>query len=136
MARTHRASTGQGRPTLAGSGVYVRDDKPFGGPAPPRAVFYYSRDRAGQHPQAHLANYGGIFQADAYDGYRKLYGSVRAPGQILKAACWVHARRPFFVMADLGERQSQGARQEAGSDIALSAGGGPAGSMNCSRSRG
>src|SRR6185295_15708008 len=37
--------------------VYVRDDKPFGGPAPPGAVFYYSRDRAGEHPQAHLANY-------------------------------------------------------------------------------
>jgi transposase len=35
--------------------VYVRDDKPFGGPAPPGAVFYYSRDRAGKHPQAHLA---------------------------------------------------------------------------------
>jgi transposase len=40
--------------------VYVRDDKPFGGPAPPGAVFYYSRDRAGKHPQAHLANYTGI----------------------------------------------------------------------------
>src|SRR5439155_1708008 len=49
--------------------VYVRDDKPFGGPAPPGAVFYYSRDRAGEHPQAHLANYSGIFQADAYGGY-------------------------------------------------------------------
>jgi len=24
------------------------------------AVFYYSRDRAGEHPQAHLANYAGI----------------------------------------------------------------------------
>src|SRR6187401_1832563 len=49
--------------------VYVRDDKPFGGPAPPGAVFYYSRDRAGEHPQEHLANYRGIFQADAYSGY-------------------------------------------------------------------
>jgi hypothetical protein len=38
--------------------VYVRDDKP---PAPPGAAFYYSRDRAGEHPQAHLANYAGIF---------------------------------------------------------------------------
>src|SRR5450759_3286650 len=44
-------------------------DKPFGGPAPPAAVFYYSRDRAGEHPQAHLATYTGIFQADAYTGY-------------------------------------------------------------------
>ncbi len=49
--------------------VYVRDDRPFGGAAPPAAMFYYSRDRAGEHPQAHLAAYAGIFQADAYGGY-------------------------------------------------------------------
>src|SRR5437867_3070915 len=49
--------------------VYVRDDRSFGGTAPPAAMFYYSRDRAGEHPQAHLANYAGIFQADAYSGY-------------------------------------------------------------------
>jgi transposase len=30
--------------------VYVRDDKPFAGPASPAAVFYYSRDRRGAHP--------------------------------------------------------------------------------------
>ena len=39
--------------------VYVRDDRPFGGTAPPAAIFYYSRDRAGEHPQAHLATYAG-----------------------------------------------------------------------------
>src|SRR6202021_582736 len=70
--------------------VYVRADKPFAGPARPGAVFYYSRDRAGKHPQAHLANYTGIFQADAYEGYGKLYEGGRAPGPILEAACWVH----------------------------------------------
>lgn len=52
--------------------VYVRDDRPFGGPAPPGAVFYYSRDRGGEHPQSHLAGYAGILQADAYGGYGKL----------------------------------------------------------------
>ena len=83
--------------------IYVRDDKPFGGQAPPGAVFYYSRDRAGEHPQRHLASYNGIFQADAYGGYGKLYEPGRRPGPILEAACWVHARRPFFVMADLAE---------------------------------
>jgi hypothetical protein len=39
--------------------VYVRDNKPFGGPAPVAAVFHYSRDRAGAHPQANLAGYNG-----------------------------------------------------------------------------
>jgi len=104
--------------------VYVRDDKPFGGPAPPGAVFYYSRDRAGKHPQAHLANYTGIFQADAYEGYGKLYEGGRVPGPILEAACWVHARRPFFVMADLAEnarRKAQGKKPAVISPLALEA---------------
>src|ERR1700681_2763793 len=81
--------------------IYVRDDKPFGGAGPPAAMFYYSRDRRGEHPQAHLTGYAGILQADAYDGYNKLYQAGRSPGLILEAACWVHARRPFFAMADL-----------------------------------
>ena len=102
--------------------VYVRDDKPFGGPAPPAAVFYYSRDRAGEHPQAHLSNYSGIFQADAYSGYGKLYEPGRSPGLIFEAACWVHARRPFFVMADLAEnarRKAQGKKPAVISPLAL-----------------
>lgn len=104
--------------------VYVRDDKPFGGPEPPGAVFYYSRDRAGEHPQAHLAGYGGIFQADAYGGYGKLYEAGRNAGPILEAACWVHARRPFFVMADLAEnarRKVQGKKPAVISPLALEA---------------
>src|SRR3977135_3735172 len=102
--------------------VYVRDDRPFGGTAPPAAMFYYSRDRAGEHPQAHLANYAGIFQADAYSGYNKLYEPDRKPAPILEAACWVHARRPFFVMADLAEnarRKAQGKSPAPISPIAL-----------------
>ena len=83
--------------------IYVRDDKPFGGAGPPAAMFYYSRDRRGEHPQAHLAGYSGILQADAYDGYGKLYLADRKPGPIREAACWVHARRPFFAMADIEE---------------------------------
>ncbi len=31
--------------------TYVRDDKPFGGKDPPAAVFHYSRDRSGEHPE-------------------------------------------------------------------------------------
>jgi hypothetical protein len=79
----------------------VRDDRPFKGGAPPAAMFYYSRDRAGVHPQTHLANWSGIFQADAYSGYNKLYEVDRQPGPIREAGCWAHARRPFFVLADI-----------------------------------
>src|ERR1700730_12430296 len=104
--------------------VYVRDDKPFGGPEPPGAVFYYSRDRAGEHPQAHLAHYSGIFQADAYGAYARLYEGGRTPGPILEAGCWVHGRRPFFVMADLAEnarRKAQGKTPGVISPLALEA---------------
>jgi transposase len=104
--------------------VYVRDDRPFGGQDPPAAVFYYSRDRAGEHPQAHLANYTGLFQADAFGGYNKLYEPDRKPGSIIEAACWVHARRPFFVMADLAEnarRAAQGKTPGVISPLALEA---------------
>src|SRR6202012_4935548 len=59
--------------------VYVRDDRPFGGSDPPAAMFYYSRNRKGEHPQAHLASYSGILQADAFDGYGKLYATARHP---------------------------------------------------------
>ena len=104
--------------------VYVRDDRPFGGPAPPAAMFYYSRDRSGEHPQTHLAHYAGIFQADAYGGYGKLYEPNRKPGPILEAACWVHARRPFFALADVAEnarRKAQGKTAAAISPLALEA---------------
>jgi transposase len=81
--------------------TYVRDDQPFGGPAPPAAVFYYSPDRLGAHPTRHLAGYSGILQADAYAGYNDLYQADRRPGAIIEAACWSHGRRKFFVLADI-----------------------------------
>src|SRR5262249_44458655 len=45
--------------------TYVRDDRPFAGPDPPAAAFFYSPDRGGAHPEGHLANYAGLMQADA-----------------------------------------------------------------------
>ena len=48
--------------------TYVRDDRPFGGKDPPAAMFYYSRNRAGDHRREHLAGYAGIMQADAFSG--------------------------------------------------------------------
>ena len=81
--------------------TYVRDDRPFAGPDPPAAVFFYSRNRAGEHPTRHLAGYAGILQADAYAGFGELYDGKRKPGPIAEAACWSHGRRHFFEQADL-----------------------------------
>ena len=58
--------------------TYVRDDRPFAGRAPPAAVYFYSPDRSGAHPEAHLGSWAGLMQADAYAGFNRLYaGSVR-----------------------------------------------------------
>ena len=94
--------------------IYVRDDEPFGGAGPPAAMFHYSRDRRGEHPQAHLIGYAGILQADAYDGYNKLYLADRKPGPIREAACWAHARRKFFVLADVEENARRKAAGKSG----------------------
>ena len=108
----------KGKTDIGRCWVYARDDRPFGGTSPPAAMFYYSRDRGGEHPQAHLATWSGLLQADAYSGYNALYAAGRTPGPILAAACWAHARRPFFALADIAlsarrraEGQAQGKSQ-------------------------
>jgi hypothetical protein len=101
--------------------VYVRDDRPFGGQDPPAAMFYYSRDRKGEHPQAHLARYAGILQADAYDGYNELHDSLRPHGAITSALCWAHARRQFFELADIAANAQRGKNAAAISPIAMEA---------------
>ena len=58
--------------------TYVRDDRPFGGPDPPAALYFASRDRRQEHPDAHLMGWQGVLQADAYSGYNRLYDPTRA----------------------------------------------------------
>jgi transposase len=78
--------------------VYVRDDRPGAGQAPPAVWFQYSAGRHGEHPARHLKDWQGILQADAFAGYNQLY----AGGRIVEAACWSHARRKMW---DIHERQ-------------------------------
>ena len=72
---------------------YVRDDRPFGGTAPPAVLYRYSPDRKGGHPRTHLAGFHGILQADGYTGYAGLYERG-----VTEAACMAHCRRPFFEL--------------------------------------
>src|SRR5215469_9747651 len=83
--------------------TYVRDDRPFAGTAAPAAAFFYSSDRGGVHPDAHLATYAGLMQADAYAGFNRLYEAGRKGGPITAAMCWAHARRKFFDVARLNK---------------------------------
>ncbi|KIC53473.1 hypothetical protein RM53_16530 [Brevundimonas nasdae] len=102
----------KGKTDIARLWTYVRDDAPFGATSPPAAIFHYSRDRRGMHPQTHLQTWCGILQADAYGGYNELYKEGRPPGPILEAACWAHGRRKFFELADLEAAQRKKARGE------------------------
>ena len=97
--------------------VYVRDDAPFGAKAPPAAAFYYSRDRGGEHPEAHLAGWAGVLQADAYSGYGQLYAADRRPGPITEAMCWSHSRRKFFELADIAAAARRKSKSKAPAPI-------------------
>ena len=91
--------------------TYVRDDQPFGGPAPPAAIFHYSRDRRGEHPVSHLRSWTGILQADAYAGYNALFRADRIPAPLTRALCWSHARRYFFELADIDTQLKKGRKK-------------------------
>ena len=101
--------------------TYVRDDRPFGSRAPPAALYYASRERAGEHPERHLRGFSGILQADAYSGYNRLYDPGRPQGAITPAFCWSHARRGFFELADIAANARRGKNAAAISPIALEA---------------
>lgn len=58
----------------------------------------------------------------AQDGYKQLYLAGRRPGPIREAACWLHARRPFFALADVEEnarRKAEGNKEIPLSPIAI-----------------
>jgi hypothetical protein len=83
---------GNGKTRTARLWTYVRDDRAGGAKAPPAVWFAYSPDRKGEHPQAHLADFTGVLQADVYAGFNAIYDS----GRVVEAACWAHARRKFY----------------------------------------
>ena len=72
--------------------TYVRDERTYGGERPPAAMFFYSPDRKGERPVAHLKDFSGVLHADGYAGFNGLYQG----GRIVEAACWAHVRRKFF----------------------------------------
>ena len=111
----------KGKTDTARAWVYVRDDLPFGGADPPAALFQYARDRSGAHPEKHLSSFAGILQADAYAGYNRLYEAGRSPGPVREALCWAHARRKFFVLADITAKAKKGKQAAMISPLALEA---------------
>ena len=65
--------------------TYVRDERPFAGCRPPAALFFYSPDRKGEHPRAHLKAFRGVIHVDGYAGFNELFAGNR----IAEAGCRV-----------------------------------------------
>lgn len=104
-------SPGLGRTKTGRLWVYVRDDRPFAGTAPPAAAYFYSPDRTGEHPAQHMTSFTGFLQADGYAGYDALYDPARTkPGRIIEVACWAHCRRKLF---DVWESKKSTVAKEA-----------------------
>ena len=83
---------GRGRTKTGRLWVYARDDRPWSGPEPPAVVYFYCPDQKAERPAAHLQDFRGVLQVDGYAGFERL----TAPGDIVLAACWAHARRKFY----------------------------------------
>ena len=78
---------------------------PFAGRPPPAAAYFFSPDRAGEHPARHLADFNGFLQADGYAGFEALYDPAADPARptntgIIEVACWAHCRRKFYEVWD------------------------------------
>jgi transposase len=87
---------GRGRTKTGRLWVYARDQRGWGGPDPPAAVYLFAPDRKAERPAAHLERFKGILHVDGYAGFEQLTGR----GDVTLAACWAHTRRKFYEIAE------------------------------------
>ena len=77
--------------------IYLRDERPHGGTAPPAVLYRYTPDRKGERCREHLAAFKGHLHADGYPGFGELYKEKDGkPALVTEVACWAHVRRKFF----------------------------------------
>uniref|UniRef100_A0A7C1NYN8 IS66 family transposase n=1 Tax=Agrobacterium albertimagni TaxID=147266 RepID=A0A7C1NYN8_9HYPH len=79
----------------------ARNDRPWGGGAPPGVAFTYAPGRGGIHAERILQGFSGILQVDGYAGYNRLIARDVGP-DIRLAYCWAHARRKLVEIARNG----------------------------------
>ncbi len=91
---------GRGRTKTGYLWAIARDERPFGGPAPPGVVFCYADGRGGKHAETFLVGFSGTLQVDGYSGYNALTKPARKGGPVKLAYCWAHARRKLKDVHD------------------------------------
>src|SRR6266508_597704 len=87
---------GRGRTKTGRLWVYAREQRPWSGPEPPAAVYLYAPDRKAERPASHLEDFKGVLHVDGYAGFEQL----AINGDVVLAACWAHARRKFYEVAE------------------------------------
>ncbi|NRP21579.1 hypothetical protein LPJGGPFB_04838 [Ensifer adhaerens] len=80
----------------------ARDDRPWGGGAPPGVAFTDAPGRGGLHAERIVQGFTGILQVDGYAGYNRLIASDRVGSDIQLAYCWAHARRKLVEITRNG----------------------------------
>ncbi|MEP7454120.1 IS66 family transposase [Phyllobacterium sp. SB3] len=80
----------------------ARDDRPWGGNAPPGVAFTYAPGRAGHYAEQILQGFTGVLQVDGYAGYNRLIAPEHIGQNIQLAYCWAHARRKLVEITRTG----------------------------------
>ena len=80
----------------------ARDDRPWGGTAPPAVAYSYAPGRGAVHALKLLEHYRGVVQCDGYAAYKTVAADAHAGDRITLAFCWAHLRRRFFDIAKSG----------------------------------
>jgi transposase len=86
---------GRGRTKTGRLWVYAREQRGWGGPEPPAAVYLFAPDRRAERPASHLEDFKGVLHVDGYAGFEPL----TKKGGVVLAACWSHTRRRFYEVA-------------------------------------
>ena len=99
--------------------TYVRDDRPFGGHAPPAALYYASRDRKHEHPVQLFKPSPASCRPTPIAGTTS-FTILRALRERLRPHCAGHMPgRQFFELADIAANARRGKKATAISPIAL-----------------
>jgi transposase len=77
---------GKGKTKTGYLWAVLRDDRGWGGSAPPGVVFHYRPGRKGEYAAEILAGFNGTIQVDAYGGYSHLATPKRTGGDPLRLA--------------------------------------------------
>ena len=91
-------SPGSGKTKTAWLWTYARDDRTFGGTAPPMVAYRFENSRGGDCVERHLEGYAGLLQVDGWGAYNRLAEAKRRGGPLRLAACWAHLRRKFYEL--------------------------------------